>query len=159
MPPTTKATTTINSAKTPTPIQIGLVKNCNGFKLVESGDTCAEIIAQLGITQAQLVSWNPAIKSDCTNLWANVQSMDMAATPTKTTMASKKPTTTGNGVATPSPIQTGITKNCKGWRYVQGNDSCASIQAKFNITFQQLYSWTPAIGSGCETLWLGYYVW
>ncbi|KAK6515152.1 hypothetical protein TWF506_007497 [Arthrobotrys conoides] len=161
---TTKATTTGNGVSTPTPIQTGMVKNCKDFKLVQSGDTCAAIISKYGITQAQLVSWNPAIKSDCTGLWAQyyicVRLIGMATTTTtkKTTTTSKKPTTTGNGVTTPSPIQTGMTKNCKGFRYVQGDDSCANIQTRFKITFQQLYSWNPAIGSKCEALWLKYYV-
>ena len=159
----TKATATRNGVSTPTPIQAGMVKNCKNFKLVQSGETCAAIISKYGITQAQLVSWNLAIKSDCSGLWAQyyicVRRIGMTTTSTKrTTTTSKKPTTTGNGTATPSPIQTGMTKKCKGFRYIQGNDSCANIQTRFKITFQQLYSWNPAIGSKCEALWLRYYV-
>ncbi|KAF3230069.1 hypothetical protein TWF191_000309 [Orbilia oligospora] len=120
-----------------------MVKNCKDFKLVKSGDTCPAIISQYGITQAQLVSWNPAIKSDCTGLWAQYYICVRLI---------------GNGVTTPTPIQTGMTKNCKTFRYVQGDDSCANIQTRFKITFQQLYSWNPAIGSKCEALWLKYYV-
>ncbi|KAK6336935.1 hypothetical protein TWF718_009724 [Orbilia javanica] len=171
-PTTTKTTTTKTSTgggvSTPTPFQAGMTTNCKGFKLVQSGDTCPSILMKYGITQAQLVAWNPAIKSDCSGLWAQywicIQSIGATTTvvtketTTMTKVTTSKKATTANGVTTPSPIQTGMTNNCKGFRYVQGDDSCANIQTRFKITFQQLYSWNPAIGPKCEALWLKYYV-
>ncbi|RVD88978.1 uncharacterized protein DFL_000002 [Arthrobotrys flagrans] len=118
-------TTTGNGVSTPTPFQAGMTTNCKGFRLVQSGDTCAAILTKYGITQAQLVAWNPAVKSNCSGLWAQcwicVELISAATTAkkvtttTKATTTPKKPTTTGNGVTTPPPIQTGMTKNCKGF--------------------------------------------
>lgn len=34
-------------------------------------------------------------------------------------------------------------------------DSCAAIQTTYGITFAQLYSWNPSIGSNCEYLAIG----
>ncbi|KAK6496086.1 hypothetical protein TWF481_002110 [Arthrobotrys musiformis] len=157
---TTKATTTGNGVSTPTPHQTGMTKNCKEFRQVQSGDTCASITAKYGITQAQLISWNPAIKSDCSSLWAKyyicVKPIGFKPNPTTTT---KKPTTTkGNGITTPTPVQKGITKKCKSFRQVQKGDTCASIQKKSNITFKQFYSWNPAVGAECKSLWSKYYV-
>ncbi|KAF3930559.1 Autolysin [Dactylella cylindrospora] len=161
-PTTTKKTTTGNGITTPTPFQAGITKNCKRFKLVESGDTCANIASKNGITQAQFVSWNPAVRKDCSGLWAKywvcVELLGTKTTTTKKKTTTKKPTPTGNGISTPSPIQTGMTKRCKTFRLVQKGDTCESIQKKYKITFKQLYSWNPAIGANCKSLWLKYHV-
>jgi hypothetical protein len=37
--------------------------------VVTSGDSCSSIESKYNITFAQFYAWNPAIGSDCTNLW------------------------------------------------------------------------------------------
>ncbi|KAM5465123.1 hypothetical protein MferCBS49748_005063 [Microsporum ferrugineum] len=59
-----------NGIATPTPIQNGMVTNCNKFHFVDSGQTCPVIQAKYKVTLADLVKWNPSIKADCTGLWA-----------------------------------------------------------------------------------------
>lgn len=48
-----------------------MVANCNKFQWVANGETCATISAKAGVSQADLLKWNPSIGSDCKGLWAN----------------------------------------------------------------------------------------
>lgn len=68
--PTTRAppvTTTAagNGITTPTPVQPNMVRNCNRFYKVRSGDICDTIASRNGISLAQLYSWNPDVGSTC----------------------------------------------------------------------------------------------
>lgn len=66
---TTTSTTTTAPVSTPTPIQTGMVTNCNTFYLVASGDTCTTVATKEGITVQNIVTWNPAVGTGCTNMW------------------------------------------------------------------------------------------
>lgn len=61
-------TTTGDGVSTPSPIQRGMVSTCNNFYLVQSGDTCASIVATAGISLADFYTWNPAVGSTCAYL-------------------------------------------------------------------------------------------
>lgn len=67
------ATSSVNPTSThpgPTsPTQSGIASNCNEYYTVASGDSCTKIETQFNITFAQLYQWNPAIDSQCANLW------------------------------------------------------------------------------------------
>ncbi|KAM5348612.1 hypothetical protein ACJ41O_008436 [Fusarium nematophilum] len=147
-PTTTKAPS--NGITTPTPIQAGMVKNCNRFHLVSKTTTCASIQNYYGITMADLAKWNPAVGSKCTALWADYHVCVgvIGGTPTK-------PAT---GVKTPSPIQAGMVSNCKKFHLVQSTTTCASIQNYYKITMAQLARWNPAVGAKCTALWAKYHV-
>ncbi|KAF7544085.1 hypothetical protein G7Z17_g10232 [Cylindrodendrum hubeiense] len=150
---TTKATTTTkapsNGITTPTPIQAGMVSNCNKFHLVKSTTTCASIQSYYSVTMADFAKWNPAVGSKCTALWPeyNVCVGVIGGTPTKP----------GNGVATPSPIQTGMVTNCKKFHLIASTTTCASIQEYYKISMSQLARWNPAVGTKCTALWAKYY--
>ncbi|KAL2193081.1 LysM domain-containing protein [Corynascus similis CBS 632.67] len=60
-----------NGIQTPTPYQDGMTTTCKTFHFVQSGQTCQTITQRYGITQADFVRWNPAVRSDCTGMWAN----------------------------------------------------------------------------------------
>lgn len=66
--------TTGNGIATPSPIQDDMVRNCDSFYMVKSGDTCDKISSGNGITSAQLISWNPAVGSNCGSLWLDTVS-------------------------------------------------------------------------------------
>ncbi|RAL11195.1 uncharacterized protein BO97DRAFT_406413 [Aspergillus homomorphus CBS 101889] len=66
---TTTTTTTATAVSTPTPVQTGMVSNCNAFYLVASGDTCTTVATKEGITVQNIVTWNPAVGTGCTNMW------------------------------------------------------------------------------------------
>ncbi|KAF4952928.1 hypothetical protein FGADI_6361 [Fusarium gaditjirri] len=150
---TTKAATTTksssNGVKTPPPVQAGMVSNCNKFHLVQKTTTCASIQNYYKISLTDFVKWNPAVGKDCKGLWAdyNVCVGVIGGTPTNP----------GNGVETPSPIQSGLVSNCKKFHMVQTTTTCASIQKYYSISLAQLVKWNPAIGSKCTALWAKYW--
>jgi hypothetical protein len=134
-----------------------MVGNCNTFYLVQSGDQCGTIASSHGISLSNFYLWNPAVGSTCATLDAGDYVCVNVVGGTTTT---SKPTTTsaGNGVATPTPYQTGITTNCNEFHLVVSGDQCGTIASNAGITLANFYAWNPAVGSTCTTLWLGYYV-
>lgn len=69
---TTTPTTPATAAATPTPIQEGMVKDCKIFYKVQTGDGCYDIAHDKGITVENFYLWNPAVRTDCSRLQANV---------------------------------------------------------------------------------------
>ncbi|KAI1354385.1 carbohydrate-binding module family 50 protein [Xylaria sp. FL0043] len=164
VPPVTTSTTTSptgNGVSTPSPVQTGIVDNCDMFYYVQSGDTCSIIAAKYGISLAQFYAWNPAVGSSCLSLGLNdyVCVGTLNATGTITTTAtittSTKP---GNGISTPMPVQTGIVSNCNRFYEVQPGDVCSNIATAYGISLQSFYAWNPAVGSSCLNLIAGDYV-
>ncbi|RYP31504.1 hypothetical protein DL767_005727 [Monosporascus sp. MG133] len=149
-------TTSGNGITTPTPTQATIVNNCDEFYFVVAGDTCENIAAKHGLTQAQFLSWNPSVGSTCSGLWANAYACVsiIGHTPTKPTTA----TSTGNGIATPTPIQPKMVNNCDLFYKVKSGDTCATIAASKGVTVQQLTTWNPYVKSDCSLLWLDYYI-
>ncbi|UKZ53591.1 hypothetical protein TrVGV298_007386 [Trichoderma virens] len=154
-----KSTTTSsggNGIATPTPTQTGMIKNCNKFYLVASGDSCPNIATANKIALADFYSWNPAVKTDCTSLLAGyyVCVGVQGSTTTKSSTSTKSST----AIATPTPYQSGMTSNCRGFHLVVSGDSCSAIATAAGISLTNFYSWNPAVGTSCSSLWLGYYV-
>ncbi|KAL9566962.1 hypothetical protein ACKAV7_008731 [Fusarium commune] len=149
-PSATRAKTTAIRIPTPSPIQEGMVKNCEKFHQIKSTTTCDSIQNYYKISLADFVKWNPAVGSKCTGLWANYNVCVgvIGGTPTKPS----------NGVTTPSPIHSGMVSNCKKFHPVSSTTTCDSIQKYYKITMAQLVKWNPATGSKCTGLWAKYYV-
>ncbi|KAI2624653.1 hypothetical protein GGS26DRAFT_564572 [Hypomontagnella submonticulosa] len=150
-PPVSTTTTKGNGITTPTPTQPDMVNNCDSFYFVVSGDTCTTIASKSGITLAQFNQWNPSVGTNCQGLWlkAYVCISIIGHTPT--------PTGPGNGVSTPTPIQDGMTKNCKTFYFVKKGDTCATIAAAYKISVSSFVSWNPAAGKDCTGLWTNTY--
>ncbi|KAI2765953.1 hypothetical protein CBS147339_6385 [Penicillium roqueforti] len=72
---TTFVTTTVTSGSssapsaTPSPIESGMVDNCDAYHLVISGDECATIASDAGITLDEFYDWNPTVGDTCSSLW------------------------------------------------------------------------------------------
>lgn len=146
---TSTTSTPTNGISTPTPIQTGMVSNCNSFYLVKSGDSCYDISAEYGIALTQFYAWNPAVGSSCSSLdigdWVCVNIVGgTTATPTSTTMSTS--TTSGNGVATPTPTEPGMVTNCDTFHYGKcfsshsflirpGTSDYCKYKALTNLTF------------------------
>ncbi|WAO94383.1 Hypothetical protein NCS54_01196400 [Fusarium falciforme] len=136
-PTTTKAPT--NGIETPSPIQDGMVKNCNKFHKIMSTTTCSSIESALLVNYYVCVSvegWKPS-----------------------TTTA--KPTTTqapANGIQTPSPIQNGMVKNYEKFHKIMSTTTCTSIESYYNLPLATFLSWNPAVGKDCTSLLVDYYV-
>jgi LysM repeat protein len=127
-----------NGISTPLPTQAGMVSNCDQFYDVVSGDGCYNIAASYGIALSDFYAWNPAVGTSCQSLFAGYYVCV--------------------GLAPPSPTQAGIASNCNKYYLVQSGDGCYNIAAANGITLANFYSWNPAVGSSCQTLYAGYYV-
>ncbi|RYP87131.1 hypothetical protein DL769_000590 [Monosporascus sp. CRB-8-3] len=152
--PTAAPTTTKdgNGIATPTPTQPGMVGNCNKFHKTKKGETCSSIVQNNGISMAQFLKWNHAVGADCSSMWADtyvcVSIVGHEPIPTKTK---------GNGITTPSPIQTGMVTNCQTFYFVKKGDTCASIAKAKGITVANFQKWNPAVGPNCASLWTDTY--
>lgn len=60
-----------NGVTTPTPYEPGMVKDCDRFYRVKSGDSCDSVASSQGVSTHDIESWNPHVGSDCSNLWLN----------------------------------------------------------------------------------------
>ena len=76
---------------------ICMPQNCTTYKTV-SGDTCSSIVLATGITFQALLTYNPTINSECTNLLADVTIC----------ISSPYPTWNGTTIAGASPTHTGV---------------------------------------------------
>lgn len=137
-----------NGISTPTPTQPGMVGNCNKFYKVKKGDNCESISKKSGISVKEFTTWNPKVGgTTCTGLWLDnyvcVNIVGHKPTPTKP----------GNGVSTPTPIQTGMTKKCKKFHYIKAGENCDTITKKYKITKKNFLAWNPAAGKDCKGLW------
>ncbi|KAH7122762.1 hypothetical protein B0J11DRAFT_464848 [Dendryphion nanum] len=161
IPSTTRSPTptATNGIATPTPIQSGMVGNCDAFHFVVEGDGCAIIASKYGISLSQFYSWNTGVGSNCGSLWKDVyvcvSIIGVGPSSTIRSTTSTKPT---NGIATPSPVQSGIASNCDAFHFVVDGDGCAVIASKYGISLSQFYSWNPAVGNSCGSLWKDVYV-
>ncbi|KAI1211217.1 uncharacterized protein F4807DRAFT_466534 [Annulohypoxylon truncatum] len=157
-PITTSSTTTGNGISTPTPTQTDMVSNCNTFYKVVTGDSCANIASTHGISLDNFYTWNPAVKNDCSLLFVDYYVCvnvigGTTASPTITTSS-----TTGNGVSTPTPTQTGMATNCKKFHLVTAGESCQKVADDAAIKLADFYAWNPAVKTDCSLLFVGYYV-
>ncbi|ORY12426.1 hypothetical protein BCR34DRAFT_563775 [Clohesyomyces aquaticus] len=161
----------------PAPTQSGVAANCNKWDVIQDGDTCSVYLAKNpGVTLANLVAWNPAIGTQCTNLWiGSAICVSVTGFVPKTTVVTKptttpKPTTAKGttkaavssikgAVPPPGPTQAGVVANCNRWGLIKSDTTCATIIKNHpGLTLAKLVSWNPAIGDTCTNLWLDYYV-
>ncbi|EDN91369.1 hypothetical protein SS1G_00772 [Sclerotinia sclerotiorum 1980 UF-70] len=66
---TSTAPSSTSIVTAPGPTQTGITSACNNYYVTVDGDSCSSIETAYDITLAQFYAWNPAIGSDCTNLW------------------------------------------------------------------------------------------
>jgi hypothetical protein len=131
-----------------------MVSNCNSFYLVKAGDGCADIASSHGISLSNFYAWNPAIGSTCKALWADTYVCVglIGSITTPTTTAGPTITAPGNGITTPSPIQTGMTTNCNSFYLVKSGDNCGDIASSHGISLSDFYAWNTGVGSTCQSL-------
>ncbi|GJC89962.1 lysM domain-containing protein ARB_05157 [Colletotrichum liriopes] len=157
VPGTSTRTTTAASVPTstvPSPVQEGIINTCTSYHKAVSGDDCSKIVAQYGtFAFADFLKWNPAVGETCSGLWLGYHyCVAVPGTSTRTTTAAPLPTST-----VPSPVQEGITGECKTYYKAVSGDDCSKIVAKYGtFSFADFLKWNPAVGSTCSGLWLGY---
>ncbi|EFQ99447.1 LysM domain-containing protein [Nannizzia gypsea CBS 118893] len=155
---TTPTQPTPTTNPTPSPTQDGMVNTCAKFYQAVSGDTCDKIVIKYGtFTLKNFVTWNPAVKGDCSGLWAGYYyCVGVPGTPTAPPSTTMPPTPTAP--SGPSPTQGGIIATCRQWYKAESGDTCLKIVDKYRtFSLAQFQSWNPAVGSDCTGLWAGYY--
>ncbi|KAF2995260.1 hypothetical protein E8E13_003778 [Curvularia kusanoi] len=65
----TTTTTIPTPAQKPSPVREGMSQDCVGFYLQQTGDLGWSMASDAGISLDQFYEWNPAVGSDCQNLW------------------------------------------------------------------------------------------
>ncbi|KAK2035449.1 hypothetical protein LX32DRAFT_700234, partial [Colletotrichum zoysiae] len=159
---TTKAATSTtapgNGIATPQPIQPGMVSNCNKFYWVAQGVSCSQVLGSQQITLADFAQWNPAVGSECTGMWAEVNvcvGVIGGNTPPSTT--AKPPATTtapaGNGVQTPQPTQPGMVADCNKFHWIAQGVSCGQVISYQKISLADFVRWNPTVGNDCTGMW------
>ncbi|KFY12573.1 hypothetical protein V492_03806 [Pseudogymnoascus sp. VKM F-4246] len=151
IPPTTTTVIPGNGIATPTPFQEGMTTSCNRFRKVGLNEQCSAIASEAGISLADFYSWNPAVGTQCSALWAEnyVCIGIIGSTPTQPV---------DNGVATPVPTQAGMSNHCNKFYKVKANDQCGSVASSQGISLAELYQWNPAVGRSCSALWADTYI-
>ncbi|KZL71567.1 hypothetical protein CI238_12141 [Colletotrichum incanum] len=133
----------------------GTVSNCNLWHVVRSGNTCATLESQYGITHAQFIAWNSAVSSDCvTNFWPDYAYCVgiPGTTPQPTTTSVPVTTASITRVTTPAgPTFTGTPSNCNSWHVVKAGDTCATVASLYGITTADFLKYNPAVSSDCAT--------
>lgn len=130
-----------------------MVANWDIFYKAQDGDPCNIIALAYEVDEDDFYAWNPDVGSDCSGLQDGVyfcvgtSSADTASTTTAT-----------SGMATPTPVQDGITSNCDDFYLVQAGDGCWAIANKKGIELDDFYSWNPAVGDDCSGLQADVYV-
>ncbi|OGE52702.1 hypothetical protein PENARI_c009G09663 [Penicillium arizonense] len=142
------------------------VSNCNCFTGVNGYDKgeyqCADIDEDFDITEAQLLTWNPWLGTDCdTNLYASLNDTDTRAVcigvgSSTSTTATTTPSSTTATATSVAPTQTGYIYGCQEFFTVESGDDFSTMETEFGVTLAQLYEWNPSIGKTCTNLWLGY---
>jgi hypothetical protein len=121
----------------------------NKFYFVVKDDNCYNIAQSNSISLDQFYAWNPAVGNDCATLrlgtYVCIATVGAAPTTLKTTAKptsatfctmsfnrskgqyecptpAPTPTRAGNGIATPTPFQAGMTTNCKKFYKVVKDD-------------------------------------
>ncbi|KAH8655300.1 hypothetical protein BX600DRAFT_525233 [Xylariales sp. PMI_506] len=145
---TTTGTSTATGITTPSPIQTGMVTNCDKFYDVKANDTCYDISLDNGISLDTFYSWNPAVNG-CADLETGVYVCIGIESSTTATATATVATTTGAITTTslPSPVQPGIASNCDDYYFVQPNDGCYAISVTYGISLDNFYAWNPAVGA------------
>lgn len=63
----------------------------------------------------------------------------------------------GQPVATPSPVQTGVVSDCTDFYESVEGDGCVSVADANDITEAEFIAWNPAVGSDCTNFWISEY--
>ncbi|KAJ6093873.1 hypothetical protein N7467_002718 [Penicillium canescens] len=145
----------------PSNAAINSTEACYTWYETSESASCAPILAYADISFDAFYSWNPSIRSDCSNLWLNTSyciqgtgfdndhynngtSPSTTASPASTTTS----TCARDTVTAPGPTQTGITCNCD--KYVMHSE-----EGKLQQIMSQNDTYSPRLGT--LTMILGVY--
>ncbi|KAF5697167.1 peptidoglycan-binding lysin domain-containing protein [Fusarium mundagurra] len=123
---TTGASATNTASSTPSPIQTGMVSNCNSFYKVQAGHGCWAISSAKKINLDDFYKWNLAVKTD------------LRYSLTIGFVSALKPA--------------GMVMGCKSFYKVKKGDGCWAIANVNKIKLDDFYKWNPAVNNDCSAL-------
>jgi LysM repeat protein len=139
-----------------------MVTNCIAFHRVSEGDTCAVVASNNDISLPTLVKYNGGNPAMCDPLpvgttWCVDIYHDPVVVTTTTKVVSS--TTKSAGVATPTPVQSGMVAGCTKFYLVQEGDNCLTIARANGISAANVTKWNPVADDNdtCTGLLPGYY--
>ncbi|KAH9866826.1 hypothetical protein J1614_008519 [Plenodomus biglobosus] len=139
------------------PLPEGYDVNCTNFADVPESFTCSDVLDFFELSLAQFYTMNPAVGSDCSNLWtqqayciSSPNAPAPAPSPITSVASSAVPGSTSK-LGPTAPTHTGQPANCIKWHTVGEGDSCSSVADKYFITLAQFYSWNLAVSTDCQT--------
>lgn len=152
------ATAATTYVPAPTQTATGTTPDCYEWYVAQSGDSCADVAKEFGLTLAEFITLNTNVDTSCNGFWVDyaycVDGVAVANTATTSPAAS---TTSATSVTTPTPTQTGMASGCKTFYEAVTNDSCYDIAQKYGITLDEFYAWNTAVGDTCGGLWPNYW--
>ncbi|RAK98561.1 uncharacterized protein BO80DRAFT_412501 [Aspergillus ibericus CBS 121593] len=134
---------------------------CTKYHKVVEGDNCVSIEAEYDITAAEFLAWNPTVGATCESLWLGyLVCVDAPYTTTSSATPAATSTSTATSTVTSSvpAVEPSTVADCTEYHLVVDGDDCETIEAQYDITAAEFNEWNPYVGTGCESLWLGYYV-
>ncbi|EPS45282.1 hypothetical protein H072_745 [Dactylellina haptotyla CBS 200.50] len=160
--------------KHPDPVTSGQPRDCNSWAFVRTTDTCSSLVSRYnpssGITQSNLIKWNPTLNNDCSGLVSgfflciavDATSRTTTTTTTRTTTRATTTRATTTSRATPSPTTPGQPRDCNRWAFVRETDTVGSLVSRYRassgITSSNLLKWNPTIQYDDLSVVAGFYV-
>lgn len=117
---------------TSSPTLPGTIAGCPTYYTVKTGDTCAIMENQYGITLDQIRQWNTEIDANCANIQPGI-GYCVSGPPL------------GSGSLRPS-------QGCTDYYTVQPGDTCTVIDTTKGITLAQFLAWNPEVNSQCSNI-------
>ncbi|KAI1340015.1 hypothetical protein F5Y15DRAFT_423443 [Xylariaceae sp. FL0016] len=172
---------TTTALVTPTPRAAGETDQCTSWFAPKNYTTCQGLMIMFSLNITLFYDWNPSVGPDCDELSVGTYycvsiyengdtpptddtgpitttSIGNGSTSASGGSSSIPSSTTGNGVSTPSPVQTGITASCDEFHLVVEGDTCWQLTQDYGISYDQFYGWNPAVGTDCHNLGIDEYV-
>jgi LysM repeat protein len=154
--PSDGSTPTSTTVAPPSPTPTGTTSECYKWHVVVLGDNCDLLRNTLGITMAQLVSWNPDLKTDCSNLILGdaycVQGPSVTVPATTTTAAGTSTSTTSTSTTSTNtaPTSTPSSSTCAQTYTVASGDWCSKIWEQFGLSESDFRSLNPSLNANCD---------
>ncbi|KZV65858.1 carbohydrate-binding module family 50 protein [Peniophora sp. CONT] len=119
-------------APTSSPTLPGTLAGCSAYYTVQSGDTCAVMESNFGVSLDQIRQWNTEVDANCDNIQIGY-GYCMA----------------GPSVGSGSLLPSG---GCTDYYTVQPGDSCTVIETNKGISLDQFLTWNPEVNSQCSNI-------
>ncbi|KAI6854519.1 hypothetical protein KC323_g8775 [Hortaea werneckii] len=136
-------------------VQPGLARRPAAADFSLHSQVTAVLLSKRYLTSRLHSSTSPSIGEDCANLWLGYAYCVDASISATTTSS---PTGSTPSVITPTPTQEGMTKSCNDFYKVKSGDGCYDIASHYGISLEDFYTYNPAVGDDCSTLYPDNYV-